>query len=107
MCGGEAVLLHGDLHGANVLIDEGKVSGIIDFGDSLSGPPEYDLALLYNHLESKEAWSCFVEGYGKDFNEKKMQLYIFMFGTWLVSIDSIKPGGTRLDNYLQCLHNLS
>jgi Ser/Thr protein kinase RdoA (MazF antagonist) len=27
------VWLHGDLHPANILVDDGQVSGVIDFGD--------------------------------------------------------------------------
>jgi aminoglycoside phosphotransferase (APT) family kinase protein len=41
---GPPVWLHGDLHPCNVLIDRGRVSGVIDFGDITAGDPATDLA---------------------------------------------------------------
>ncbi len=38
-------LIHNDANDYNVLIDAGRVSGIIDFGDLVTGPPLYDLAI--------------------------------------------------------------
>lgn len=42
--------LHGDLHPANVLVDGGVLSGVIDFGDLTGGDPATDLSV---------AWSLF------------------------------------------------
>ncbi|MEP1123862.1 MAG: aminoglycoside phosphotransferase family protein [Ilumatobacter sp.] len=42
--------IHGDLHGANVLVDAGEISGVIDFGDVCAGDPATDLSV---------AWSMF------------------------------------------------
>ena len=42
---GPPVWLHGDLHTANVLVHEGKIAAIIDFGDITSGDPATDLAI--------------------------------------------------------------
>jgi aminoglycoside phosphotransferase (APT) family kinase protein len=39
-----AVWLHGDLHPANVLVADGTICGIIDFGDMCAGDPALDLA---------------------------------------------------------------
>jgi aminoglycoside phosphotransferase (APT) family kinase protein len=44
---GAPVWLHGDPHPANVLISDGKVSGVIDFGDVTSGDPASDLSLAW------------------------------------------------------------
>lgn len=40
----ESVWIHGDLHPGNVLIDEGGLAALIDFGDVTVGDPAYDLA---------------------------------------------------------------
>lgn len=37
--------LHGDLHSANVLVTDGSISAVIDFGDITSGDPAVDLAI--------------------------------------------------------------
>ncbi len=36
--------LHGDLHGLNVLVTRGRITGVIDFGDLCAGDPATDLA---------------------------------------------------------------
>jgi aminoglycoside phosphotransferase (APT) family kinase protein len=40
----ESVWLHGDLHPGNILVDGGRLSALIDFGDVTAGDPAYDLA---------------------------------------------------------------
>jgi aminoglycoside phosphotransferase (APT) family kinase protein len=44
---GPPVWLHGDLHPANVLVDDGQVSGVIDFGDITAGDPAGDLSVAW------------------------------------------------------------
>jgi aminoglycoside phosphotransferase (APT) family kinase protein len=39
--------LHGDLHTANVLVSDGAISAVIDFGDITSGDPAVDLAIAW------------------------------------------------------------
>jgi aminoglycoside phosphotransferase (APT) family kinase protein len=45
--GGPPVWLHGDLHPANILVNDGRVSGIIDFGDITAGDPASDLSVAW------------------------------------------------------------
>jgi aminoglycoside phosphotransferase (APT) family kinase protein len=42
---GEPVWLHGDLHSANMLVRDGAICAVIDFGDVTSGDPAVDLAI--------------------------------------------------------------
>jgi aminoglycoside phosphotransferase (APT) family kinase protein len=44
---GAPVWLHGDPHPANILVAEGRVSGVIDFGDITAGDPASDLSLAW------------------------------------------------------------
>lgn len=44
------VWLHGDLHPANVIVSDGRVSAVIDFGDLTSGDPATDLAICWMML---------------------------------------------------------
>jgi aminoglycoside phosphotransferase (APT) family kinase protein len=44
---GPPVWLHGDLHPANILVDHGRISAVIDFGDITAGDPAVDLAVAW------------------------------------------------------------
>jgi aminoglycoside phosphotransferase (APT) family kinase protein len=44
---GPPLWLHGDLHPANVLVHEGRISAVIDFGDITAGDPATDLAVAW------------------------------------------------------------
>jgi len=44
---GPPVWVHGDLHPANVVVSEGTLSGIVDFGDMFAGDPAWDLAAAW------------------------------------------------------------
>lgn len=39
--------LHGDLHPANLLTEDGTFCGVIDFGDMCAGDPACDLAVCW------------------------------------------------------------
>ena len=41
------VWIHGDLHAANMLVDDGTISAIIDFGDVCAGDPATDLSCAW------------------------------------------------------------
>ncbi|WP_280407783.1 phosphotransferase [Nocardia brasiliensis] len=44
---GPPVWVHGDLHPANVVVSNGTISGIVDFGDMFAGDPAWDLAAAW------------------------------------------------------------
>ena len=44
---GPPLWLHGDLHAANLLVEDGAISGVIDFGDLCGGDPATDLAIAW------------------------------------------------------------
>lgn len=39
----EPVLVHGDLHGSNVIVDQGRITGLIDFAEALAQPADVEL----------------------------------------------------------------
>jgi aminoglycoside phosphotransferase (APT) family kinase protein len=51
---GPPLWLHGDLHPANVLTDDGRLSGVIDFGELCAGDPAGDLAACWILLDDEE-----------------------------------------------------
>ena len=44
------VWVHGDLHPGNLLVDEGRLSAVIDFGDLAAGDPATDLSVIWMML---------------------------------------------------------
>jgi aminoglycoside phosphotransferase (APT) family kinase protein len=61
---GPPAWVHGDLHPANILVDAGSISAVIDFGDLTSGDPATDLSVAWMLLRSRERDS-FRQAYGK------------------------------------------
>ncbi|MEU6252431.1 aminoglycoside phosphotransferase family protein [Streptomyces sp. NPDC047043] len=60
---GPPLWLHGDLHPANVVVGDGTLSGVIDFGDLCAGDPATDLAAAWVLLPAGAA-AGFFEAYG-------------------------------------------
>ncbi|MFE1834432.1 phosphotransferase [Streptomyces sviceus] len=61
---GPRVWVHGDLHPANVVVSDGTLSGIVDFGDMFAGDPAWDLAAAWVLLPAGTA-SRFFDMYGR------------------------------------------
>ncbi|MGN6688566.1 MAG: phosphotransferase [Actinomycetales bacterium] len=59
---GPTVWLHGDLHPANLLVDQGRLDAVIDFGDLTAGDPATDLAvawMLFDAADRELLWSAY------------------------------------------------
>ncbi|GGK84812.1 aminoglycoside phosphotransferase family protein [Mangrovihabitans endophyticus] len=50
---GPPLWLHGDLHPANVLTEDGGLCGIVDFGDLCAGDPACDMAACWTLLDDQ------------------------------------------------------
>ncbi|MGA5560864.1 aminoglycoside phosphotransferase family protein [Streptomyces platensis] len=61
---GPPVWVHGDLHPANVVVSDGTLSGVIDFGDMFAGDPAWDLAAAWVVLPAGAA-SRFFDVYAR------------------------------------------
>lgn len=62
---GPPVWVHGDMHPANVVVAEGTLTGVVDFGELFAGDPALDLAAAWVLLPEGAAARCF-EVYGAD-----------------------------------------
>lgn len=60
---GAPLWLHGDLHSANLLVRDGTICAVLDFGDITSGDPAVDLAIGWM-LFDDEALAVFRESAG-------------------------------------------
>jgi len=49
--------LHGDFHARNVVVDEGRITGVIDWGDLTAGDRATDLAAVWMLFADPEARS--------------------------------------------------
>ena len=56
--------LHGDLHYANVLVEHGKFTAIVDWGDICAGDPATDLAALWLLFDDPAARAAGLAAYG-------------------------------------------
>lgn len=58
-------VLHGDYGVHNTIFDPLGRAHVIDFAFTLSGPPEYDLALAYDSIafSGRHHWPAFLQGY--------------------------------------------
>lgn len=59
---GPPTWLHGDLHPANVVVQEGTLAGVIDFGEMCAGDPATDLSAAWILLPAGTA-SRFFDAY--------------------------------------------
>lgn len=59
------VWIHGDIHGGNLLISDGRISGVIDWGLAGVGDPACDLIVAWNLLTG-ESRDIFRAGVGVD-----------------------------------------
>jgi len=60
----EKYLLHGDLHPRNMIVHQGKIAAIIDWGDITDGDVATDLASLWMLFESPSIRQAALEAYG-------------------------------------------
>lgn len=56
---GQLVLLHGDYRPKNILVVDGVVTGLIDWGFSMVGDSYYDLAMMGWYIKDQHLRDCF------------------------------------------------
>ncbi|MGW4403717.1 aminoglycoside phosphotransferase family protein [Nonomuraea sp. NPDC004702] len=61
---GPPVWVHGDLHPANVVVSDGTLAGVVDFGSLFAGDPAWDLAAAWVLLPAGAA-ARFFDAYGQ------------------------------------------
>lgn len=60
---GPSVWLHGDLHPANLLVRDGELAAVLDFGDLTSGDPATDLSVAWMAFSASDR-AVFRSAYG-------------------------------------------
>lgn len=79
--------LHGDLHPRNVLVDEGSITGIIDWGDITSGDPATDLASIWMLFADPCARQTALAAYGHPWEAivRRAKGWAVFFGVMLLA----------------------
>ncbi|TWD84205.1 phosphotransferase family enzyme [Kribbella amoyensis] len=60
------VLVHGDLHGSNVIVDQGRVTGLIDFAEALAQPADAELDTILRWCARAGEYPPVPDGRGLD-----------------------------------------
>ena len=78
------VLVHGDFNIHNILGDDGRATGVLDWEGAMFGAPEQDLAYIQPHISQHIDWNRFVDHYlksgGKPINTEAMDFYAAVSG---------------------------
>ncbi len=83
----KACVVHGDLYPRHVLVCDGQVSGVIDWGDVHLGHPAMDLSLMVTGFNA-EHWPAFLHAYGLPTSEEDLRharLRAAMYGAALLA----------------------
>ena len=95
---GPPVWLHGDLHPANVVIADGTLAGVLDFGELCAGDPATDLSAAWLLLPAGAAtWFLDAYAYTDEAMIRRARGWAVLRGIGLISIgragDLGLPGG--------------
>ena len=89
-----AVWIHGDLHGRNVISDDGRIVGIIDWGDMAAGDRATDLAsvwTLFDEEDHERFWTAYP--HRDDGIHERTAGWAVAFGTMLLAAGLEDDGG--------------
>ncbi|HET6874313.1 MAG TPA: aminoglycoside phosphotransferase family protein [Acidimicrobiales bacterium] len=102
-------LVHGDIHPRHVFTDQGRLSGIIDWGDAGAGDPLFDLGRLLR--ADPRAAELALQGYGDlpydpEDLERRMHLYavVFIVAATVSEFAAGAPWPAWFDHQLAALH---
>jgi aminoglycoside phosphotransferase (APT) family kinase protein len=88
----EETWLHGDLHARNVLVDRGRISAVIDWGDMCRGDRATDLAAFWMMLPDARMRRTAMETYGPvpPLTWVRARGWAVGFGTVLLDTDDVQ-----------------
>jgi aminoglycoside phosphotransferase (APT) family kinase protein len=74
------VLVHGDFNIHNLLVENGRVSGVLDWECAMFGAPEQDLTYIQPHITPHIDWDQFIAAYyaggGRQLDTATMPFYL-------------------------------
>jgi|GEM_PF-4893904 len=98
-----ARLLHNDFHRENILVDQGAISGIIDWDNAIAGDPLYDLANVWHVFGG--SFDLFKAGYGAEIDMARFN-DLRIFRSFVKIGEASKVRRARLEKYRERLEEL-
>lgn len=96
-------LCHGDLKAAHILVDAGRLAGVIDWGDAVVGDPLWDIA-RFAHRADGGAVSLLLEGYNPELAMvEELAWRVPLYGVLWMLVDAIVAHrlGHRVDALIE------
>lgn len=84
-CGGARVIVHTDLHEAQILVSGDKLVALLDFNEAMIGRPEWDLGSYY-YFHGRSCLADLLEGYTKDSSERSRLASEALIGATLIAL---------------------
>lgn len=97
--------LHGDLHPRNILVENGSIAGIIDWGDITSGDIATDLAAIWMLFDDPKARSRAIAEYANisDATLQRAKGWAILFGVILIDTGLIdNPPNAAIGEKILC-----
>jgi len=95
--------LHGDLHPRNVLVEQGVITGIIDWGDITAGDCATDLASIWMLFPDPGAWRAALAAYpdASELTVRRAKGWAVLFGVVLLETGlSDNPRNARIGEHI-------
>jgi len=95
----EPTWLHGDLHARNVLVDRGRITAIVDWGDLCQGDRATDLAAVWGLFANRDARSAVMSAYrsGTEATWRRARGWAVFFGVTLLDTGLVdNPAHARM-----------
>ena len=93
----QETIIHGDLHGRNILLYNSRFFGIIDWGDVCSGDPATDLASVWMLFQAPEDRQRFFEIYDASSSDiKRAKGWAVFFGVMLTTVGMVNQDSHEL-----------
>jgi aminoglycoside phosphotransferase (APT) family kinase protein len=98
---GPPLWIHGDLHPGNLLVSNGRLSAVIDFGDLAAGDPATDLSVIWMLLPPSARSTCRAAARG-EFDSLDDDTWVRARG-WALTLGLTYLAGSRDDESMGAL----
>ncbi len=102
---GEPVWFHGDIAPGNLLVTDGLLSAVIDFGCCGVGDPACDLAFAWTDLDT-DARACFLSEVGSDANMTSRAMGWALWKALITAVDCVDRDAQSWQRSMKTIRNV-